>query len=74
MIYTPKEKNEFFDSFYILTEDFKKEVKIAVFPPSAFFTFEEKIDFGFVEEGSSIIKELVISNDGSEKGSISLIS
>jgi hypothetical protein len=47
---------------------------VAVFPPSAFFTFEEKIDFGYVEEGTSITKELIISNDGSEKGTLNLIS
>lgn len=45
-----------------------------MFPPSAFFTFEEKIDFGYIEEGSNIVWELVISNDGSEKGSLNLIS
>jgi hypothetical protein len=57
-----------------MTENFKKEIKVAVFPPSAFFTFEEKIDFGFIEEGTTITKDLIISNDGSEKGSLSLSS
>jgi hypothetical protein len=47
---------------------------VAVFPPSAFFTFEEKIDFGYVEEGTTLTREITIANDGSEKGSLSLIS
>lgn len=74
LVYTPKEKCEFLDHFYILTENFKKEVKVAVFPPAAFFNFEEKLDFGFLEEGSTATKEITISNDGSEKGQITLVS
>ena len=56
----------------IMNESFKKEIKVAVFPPSAFFVFDEKVDFGYVEESNLVTKELIIKNEGCEWGDINL--